>query len=195
MNKENDTVLITLTKLLEDERESIAQDRLAVTQREEGIAVLEGYVRDRRKILGLDVEGNGIEQSNEINIDLRQGEQLEVRPRDTKIPKIRDIEVLGDQIIHLLKYNTKRATIKGTLQSLHKAEMGLDEERELKFAMRSKHKIGQLYIAKINNSNKFAYSILPEWVGADGELKREHYPAAEDQPKKFKFITVVKSKE
>jgi len=107
---------------------------------------------------------------------------------------IKGIKVLGDQVIHLLKHNIKKASPYSIIEEVYRSVMNLPETRTLTYAIRNKTKHGNLLLVKFNNSLRYSFAILPDWVDEHEQLKSEFWPLPEHLPKTIKRVEVVRSK-
>ena len=110
------------------------------------------------------------------------------------VPDVKEIKVLGDQVVHLLKYNIRKASPYSIIEEVYKGVMNLPETRTLQYAIRNKTKHGNLLLAKFNNSLRYSFAILPDWVDEHDQLKSEFWPLPEHLPKIIKRIEVIRSK-
>lgn len=110
------------------------------------------------------------------------------------IPNINDFKVLGDRVIHLLKYSIRRATPRYIIEAGYKEVLNLSETRSLKYAIRNKVKHGNLLLVKFNNSRRYSFAILPEWLDENKHFKKEHWPLPEYLPNKVSKIRILRIK-
>lgn len=138
-------------------------------------------------------EPNGLQDSSQTSLSIT--DNVTTNRRRTKFSEskdLKDIPVLGDKVAHMMRYSIKRAVPREVTEAVFKELTG--ESMDLKYAIRNKVKRGSLLLVKFNNSLRYTFSILPEWIDSEQKLKKEHWPLPKYLPNSVKNVEIVRQK-
>ncbi|WP_432412417.1 hypothetical protein [Rasiella sp. SM2506] len=122
----------------------------------------------------------------EINSKVNEPNLFEPEYKEKKNDE-RDSVDLSDNIVVGLLSHLEKAANRQQLMDDYKAKTGID--KELKYIIRHQYKIGNLVLVKINNSRKYSYYALPEWV-ENGSLSKSYLPNKKYTPSNIHSVSV-----
>ena len=172
-----------LYNLLKEERSDLEEElldlELRMSEVQEHLDLIEDQLRFYEKSSTLKT----LDQNN------NKSEYIYSIKLSSSRPDINKINILGDQVLAIMKHYLRRTSPIHLIEEKRKELTG--DEKELKFSIRNKIKHGELLQVRFNNSRKFTFPVLPEWV-IGNELKDDYYPLEKYQPKSVTSVDIVK---
>lgn len=122
-------------------------------------------------------------QSDAYNIRVNKPSRV-IPEKLSKLDKIEREE--ANIVLKLLRYINKASRVKDINDYYFEFYY---QEEELKYKIRHQYKIGKIYLLSYNESRKYSFYIMPEWL-KNGKLEKKYYPKKDSVPHKIDSIII-----
>ena len=131
-----------------------------------------------------DISNIKANHSKELDLTVKKDEAIEIKAeekelRTTKEADKRNEAPFDGSVVLEIMHKLSRASNKTEINKVYQEQY--NGVKDLKYIIRHQYKVGNLLLLRLNNSLKYSFYVLPEWLD-NGDVLNEYLPAKSQRP-------------